>query len=258
MARRRASRSARPGHLPHAPIMEALIDLRVDLPPGVDLERIAQVGEALQEEYPTRRSRVMLAGSFSFTGDDSAPSTQANQKVDGYAFESRDKQRVVQLSQGGFTFSWLRPYDTWERLRDEAKARWVEYRAKLKPVAVTRVGLRYLNRMELPLPVQDLRDWVLSGPQLAPGLPTSLVGLFSQLAVPLPEARSMVTITETFDAPGDRKDVLPLVLDIDVGTVDLRFEPDSKAIWRLLEKLRHVKNDFFFKSITPRTRSLFE
>lgn len=43
---------------------------------------------------------------------------------DGFLLSSSDKLRIVQARLDGFTFSRLAPYETWERLRDEAKSAW--------------------------------------------------------------------------------------------------------------------------------------
>jgi uncharacterized protein (TIGR04255 family) len=45
-------------------------------------------------------------------------------------------------------------------------------------------------------------------------------------------------------------------LDIDVFR-EVSLEPDSEKIWEILEELRNIKNNIFFKSITQKTKELF-
>jgi hypothetical protein len=107
-------------HLPNAPITEALLDSRVGLPSGTRLKQLDAMHASIRDRYPKRRTRRRIEGTLESQGDD-LRLTPSPAKEDGYLFSSADGKRIVQARLDGFTFNRLKPYDTWEALRDEAK-----------------------------------------------------------------------------------------------------------------------------------------
>jgi len=66
----------------------------------------------------------------------------------------------------------------------------------------------------------------------------------------------MAVITQTMEAVTDANK-LPLIFDIDVFRV-AAFEVKDEGVWQVFEKLRDLKNNIFFKSITPKAKELFQ
>ena len=162
-----------PERFPNAPITEALLDLRVELPSHIDLAQLATFQDAIRDRYPDRRERLLVQSHFEIEQGAviAHPSTGG---LYGYLFTSPDRRQVVQARLNGFTFSRLKPYRTWESLRDEARELWQHYMQIASPQGITRVALRYINRIEIPLPMRDFKDYILTTPEIAPGLPQEL------------------------------------------------------------------------------------
>jgi uncharacterized protein (TIGR04255 family) len=76
----------------------------------------------------------------------------------GFRFERADARRVMQTKLDGFSYSALAPYDEWEGFRPEAKHLWKLYRDICHPIRVTRVAVRYINRIDIPLKNSDPRS----------------------------------------------------------------------------------------------------
>jgi uncharacterized protein (TIGR04255 family) len=163
----------------------------------------------------------------------------------------------VQARLDGFTFNRLKPYKDWESLRDEARKLWQHYTQIASPKNITRVALRYINRIEIPLPMRDFKDYILTIPEIAPGLPQGLANLFMRLIIPVPAMNASAIVTEAFDPPAASSSVLPFIVDIDVSCEAL-FDVDAVEVWETFEKLRELKNEIFFKSITDRAKELFQ
>ncbi len=237
-------------HLPRAPITEALIDLRVKLPDETGLARLGEFKDAVADAYPGSRERRRLHGQLTFSGEDAPVLSAQVEGPDGYILTSADGMQVVQGRLDGFTFSRLKPYENWERLRDSAKSLWMKYRETARPVSVERLAVRYINRLELPLPVGELRHWILTVPEIARGLPQGLDGFVMRLHVRFTDPTGYVNITQTGE-PKDYDKVVPLIFDIDAfRLVDL--EPSDQAIWSGFQDLRQIKNMVFFKSVTDK------
>lgn len=246
-----------PTQFPNAPITEALLDIRVKLPGQTNLAKLAVFHDAIKQRYPTKQERVSWRGHIEIKA---SPVAQVSQSAvggpDGYLFTSADGRQVVQARLDGFTLSRLKPYDKWETLRDEARDLWHHYVLVASPEAVTRVALRYINRIEIPLPMRDFKDYILTTPEIAPDLPQGLESFFMRLVIPDSKTQAVAIVTETVEPVDESNNRLPLIFDIDVFRM-AAFNVRDKAIWETLEQLHDLKNDIFFKSITPNAKELF-
>lgn len=245
-------RSAKPSHLPQAPIVEALLDFRVARGEDVTLDLLASIGNALPE-YPVKKTRRLMTGQLDVS-DVGQPRATADSQIDGYRFETRDGLRVLQPQLDGFTFSWLKPYKDWPSFRAEAKRLWKVYVQVAAPSRVTRIGLRFVNRFELPARSGELSEWLLTRPALARGIPR-VTDLFMRVVFPLAPIDAFAVITEAFD-PDGAKLGQPVILDVDVFR-EANVLPQEKDLWDTVEKFRVEKNRLFFGSITERTKELF-
>ena len=239
-------------HYSHSPLTEAVIDLRVKLPKEVQLETLASIQSAREEDYPTRQNRIAVEGQF--TTDLNAPPATASRTHIGYSFTSVDKRQVVQARLDGFTFSRLAPYENWESFRDEARQWWDIYRTMVKPEEVVRVAVRYINRLDFPLPLKDFADYLRTVPEVSPELPQLLSNYFMQLQIPQEDLKGMLILNQTIVPPPDA-DVVSILLDIDLFRED--DIPDKEnEMWQFFEQLRIRKNEVFEACITERTRGL--
>jgi uncharacterized protein (TIGR04255 family) len=73
---------------------------------------------------------------------------------------SGDQLRLVQLSNRFLAVNQLRPYMGWEEgFRDLILARWDEVRETLGVEQIARIGLRYINRIEIPQQPLEWEEW---------------------------------------------------------------------------------------------------
>ncbi len=238
----------------NAPITEALLDIRAAVPKGVTLDTLAAFQNSLESRYPNRKERRAWEDMVQLGPAGAVEMRQKATGPDGFIFTSADGRQLVQARLDGFTFNRLRPYVSWEALRDEAREHWERYRTIATPEGVSRIALRYINRLDIPLTVTDFKQYVRTGPEIAPGLPQGLAAFLMRLVVPMERFQSIAIITETMEAP--KEDKLPFILDIDVF-VERPFSPDDGAMWEAFERLRECKNTVFFESVTEAAKELF-
>jgi uncharacterized protein (TIGR04255 family) len=241
---------------PNAPITEALLDIRAQLPAQANLAQLATYHDSVKDLYPTKRERHSWQGGFKLNPPGDIEVLQSQGGPDGYLFTSTDGKQIVQARLDGFTFNRLKPYDRWETFRDEARRLWQLYVRVADPKQVTRAALRYINRIEIPLPMKDFKDYILTLPEIAPGLPQGLDKFLMQLVIPLPDTPAKAVITATMEAVTDT-DKLPLIFDIDVFRV-AAFNVTDEEVWQVFEELHDLKNNIFFESITPKAKELFQ
>ena len=239
-------------HYQNAPIIEALIDIRAQLPVESHLEMLQEVFAKVKQEYPKKVTRDYVQGHLSL-GDEVGIS--AKQTPMGFVCYSKDGTQVFQARLDGFTFSRLKPYENWFQLRDEAKRLWDIYSSVMKPVRINRVALRYINQIDIPLPMKDFKDYLRTTPEISPDLPQGLSGFFMQLQIPQDDFGGLLMLTQTI-VPPRNPSVVSVILDIDVFKTDADLSLESD-VWSLLEVLRSRKNDFFEGCITNQCRALF-
>lgn len=231
--------------------MEALIDLRCAIEPPATLGALAAVQEAEGERYPDRRDRMRFEGQLTLGSQVGAA---ASQRHVGYLFTSADGRQAFQARTDGFTFSRFRPYERWETFRDEARRLWDAYRERVAVAGVTRVAVRFINRFDLPLPLNDFKDYFETVPEVAPNLPQALSGFLMRLEIPQEDLDAMLLLTQAL-MPPEQEDVASILLDIDLFR-EYEQPVDGDEAWRFLERLRVRKNDVFEACITERAREV--
>ncbi|MGH7614769.1 MAG: TIGR04255 family protein [Gemmatimonadales bacterium] len=245
-----------PEHLQHAPIVEAALGVAVTLPSTIDQEKLASFQERLSGQYPTKEVRMFWSGQVELKPDSPQITTTSGGPT-GYLFKSADGKQAVQALRQGFVFSRFQPYQDWDTFSREARELWSRYATLLTPEKVTRISLRYINRLELPLPFNDFKEYLLTVPEVASGLPQGLSGFFFRVVIPVEEAEAFGTITETIVEGEVSKGVVPLILDIDVFRLGT-FPIVAEKLWPAFDRLRELKNLFFFKSLTDKAKDLFK
>lgn len=239
-------------HYENAPITEALIDIRVELPIGeTGLQLLETVHDRVKHRYPGKKKRIYVTGQFS-AGDEVGAS--ASQTLMGFSFSSEDGKQVFQARRDGFTFSRLRPYGSWPELRDEARRLWDIYRGVVNPRKITRVAVRYINQIDIPFSPIEYKDYFRTTPEVSPDLPQALSAFFMQLQFPQIDFGGLLILTQTPVSPPNPA-TTSVILDLDVYK-QTEMVSDTDA-WGLLETLRNRKNEFFEGCITERTRALF-
>jgi len=245
-----------PEHLPHAPITEAILDIACTLPANVDHESLAGYQSKLGGRYPGKQVRNQWKSVLEVSGS-GPPIAKSDGGPIGYLFRTADTKQVVQARLNGFTFSRLQPYVSWDALSAEARLLWDAFVAFAKPTNVTRIAVRYINKMPLPLPISDFKEYVLTGVEIAPTLPQAVTEYFFRVAIPVQDPQAVAILTQTIDTSDAPKGTLPLILDIDIFRQG-SFPITPAKLWPLFSPLHDLKNRFFFESITDKTKELFK
>jgi len=242
---------------PNAPITEALLDITAKLPDGVGLNLFEEFQENIKDRFEERKTRHSIQTELKISPGkiESAPIVTKD-RADGYIFRSTNENKIVQTRLDGFTFNKLRPYENWTKFNNEAQELWQLYNRIAKPITIDRIALRYINRIEIPIPFADFSEYILTNPQIAPGLPQAVSHFFMRIEVPNSEIDAIAIITQTIQKlTGSQK--LPLIFDIDV-IKEVNYSGELLEIWDDFEKLRIFKNEIFFNSITEKTKELFK
>lgn len=240
----------------NASIIEAIIDLKVESSPDVDINSLREIQGEVEFDYPIHREIVVTTGEFQAGPNPTA--TTSSDSV-GHAFSSSDGKLIFQARLDGFSFSQLAPYDTWMTLQSEAHRLWEIYRSIAKPKCIKRVSVRYVNRLDLPVSSSgdlDFKDYLKTVPEISPDLNQGLSNYFMQLHIPQEDLQANLILNEAI-FPQERHDVVSVLLDLDLSRL-IELSSDGDEVWKLLEKFRRRKNKIFEACITDKTREILK
>ncbi|MGD0505686.1 MAG: TIGR04255 family protein [Steroidobacteraceae bacterium] len=248
---------ARIRHLSNAPIVEALVDLKVHVPDRTTFETLEQA--LAKQEFGYQTKGPIFRGNFGMAIN-LQESPQAKPLVSettrlGMRLHSDDEKYVAQFTTEGFTFSRLAPYESWELLITEARRVWSIYQSCVSPTRVHRAGTRFINNLRLPMQAGDRFKTYLKGlPSMPPEYPQTISSFLQRFVVHEEGATALITqALEQFPADSP----VPVFLDIDVFR-EADFHPNGAEVWSFLGQLRNLKNRFFFGAIEEAAAELYE
>jgi uncharacterized protein (TIGR04255 family) len=250
--------AAEPRSYLRAPITEAIIDFQISPAAGCGQDGLATIVKSFLTDYPEVNER--FRGSLTVelpVGEGGGTSVEASSRstVQGFVAFSIGRERAFQARLDGFSASKLAPYKTWEDFREEARRLWLGYKEVTKPGFIRRIGLRYINRIDIPLPCTDIKDFIRTTVEISPELPQAVTHFYMQLHLPEPDLNVNCVINSAL-LPRLALNFLPVLFDIDLFR-ETNVPQDEIDIWGLLDEMRTRKNEIFEGSITDRARELF-
>jgi len=240
-------------YLKNAPIVEALIDIRAKNPSSFQVKEFSSLRETLKADYPTVDERRSLEWKGTIAGKQIAQTIE-DKGLYGYFFKTSDGKSVVQFRGDGFTFSRLAPYTNWDTVLSEARRLWELYSSKALPEVITRIAIRYINKLDLPLPIHDFSDYLTAPPRIPDSLPQEVSQFLTRVVIH--ESDITANIIQALERSPTPEHVA-IILDIDVFKLrETGFNENS--VWSELVQLRILKNRIFFESITEEAARLYE
>lgn len=244
--------------LPNPPIVEAVIDIECDLPPGqliADLEERA-LG-VFRDSYPKFRTQAFQEHLIDVKPGE-APVLSVKHGVQALQFLQDDEKQLVQVRVQGFSFNRLAPYTSLDDYLPEIERTWRLYVDLAKPIQVRQVRVRYINRILLPLAEKgvDLDHYFTVAPHLPDEDNLVFMGFLNQHAAIEVGTGNQVNIVLTAQSP--EGDWLPVIFDnsvVDSSPCDAENWP---RILAKIQMLRDLKNRVFRRTLTKACLGLFQ
>lgn len=233
-------------HLSKAPIVEAVIDIRVV--PSVKWDEGSLEKELKQRLPDFPKVESLREARYQLTpGKPDVPVVEDFGCV-SFKLHSNDSLYIAQFNKGGFVFSRLKPYEDWGQFSQEALRLWAIYCELLKPSDIKRIGLRFINRIDIMQSTIELGDYYKYPPEPLKELNWPLAGYLHHDVIQIPETLYSINLIKTVqNFPGK----IGLILDVDVF-MQSQFEFNELRIIECLEEMRWAKNKIFFSSLTEK------
>lgn len=237
----------------HAPITEAVIHLRTsNVVNETERKKAAKRLKALYSHSQTQQS---INININATG---GPNVAVEQEPQGIRLTSDDETDIVLIQRNGVVISRLAPYPGWPKFRERAIAVWAEWRAATSNPPVSRIGVRYINRIDIPYanePKIDPRDYLLFSPQ-DPGISSApMQGYVVQITKSTDAPHWLTSVASTLVSPPPLLDHISILFDIDVFRTEEIPRRDDE-LWVVVDEARGIKNEIFERCITTKTREL--
>ncbi len=243
--------------LSHAPIVEAVLDLDCDMPPGQDIADLeVPAREGLRDRYPKVRTQFLQGYQIEQPAR-AEPPFSAHQSIQALQLLQEDEKQLVQVRAHGFSFNRLVPYTSLDDYLPEIERAWRLFVGLASPVQVRAIRLRYINR--IPLPSVDDRVEMDDYLKLVPRLPDddrlSLLGFLNQYTAIEHDTGNRVNIILTTQPR--ENDVVPIIFDIEAFREEAVAPDDWDSLLAHIRSLRGLKNRVFVNALTQKCLDLF-
>jgi len=180
----------------------------------------------------------------------------------GVRFQSADSKNIAQFNRDGFVFSRLDPYENWHSFFNAGKSLWSVFKDIAAPVTIDRIGLRFINRIELPHGELNIERYLKNAPVAPVNLDLPFLGFMHQETLGVPGYPYAINLIRTIQPPQNPADNgIAIILDIDVFTLQSIAQPVENKDDRLdniLNEMRWLKDKTFFGSITDEGLEVFK
>lgn len=129
-------------------------------------------------------------------------------------FKHAERPLILQLDDTSLIVNVLAPYPGWDRVVRDIMDAWRHAAQVLSPSAVTQVGLRYINRIDLSSSRDRPRDWIKPNDYVATSVLNSGPGFLSRAEANTTEHNS-TTVTLGYQPAEDPENHGSIIFDID-------------------------------------------
>ncbi len=195
----------------NSPIIEAVCEFRFQ--PGAAWEKSFpdRIHEELHETFPIKRPITAFQSSLTI---DSRGSQQHLQQTNTLQALREDETASVMIDVDRIAVIHAKPYPAWEVFQPLIKQGLAAYRNVATPKGLHRVGLRYINQIEMPGEQVDLSEYLNFFPVLNWRLTTAYGPFAMMMQIPFDDDRDILNLRLSSGAVNS-PDAMAVILDFD-------------------------------------------
>jgi uncharacterized protein (TIGR04255 family) len=170
-------------------------------------------------------------------------------------FFTEDKNMLVQVGPRLLAINVLKPYPRWEGFKPRIEMAWESLQAAIEVQGLARIGLRYINHIELPAQSVELAEYFEFYPYVGQRLPHQMVSFLAGVEFAYADDRDRCRV-QLSPIPGSGGKGL-FMLDIDYFLARPRaVEVVDALAW--VEEAHDRVEKVFEGCITDKLREMFE
>jgi len=235
------------------PIVEAVCEFRLTPDSKWDLTIPGLVYEKVSNDFPNKEQRLIQEVELTQSPQGMQQQIRTSERV---LFLTDNRKMFIQVGPHFLAINCLKPYPAWEGFKP-----WIEkaFSALTEVVEVERlqrIGLRYINRIEIPGQSVNLDNYFEFRPFLGQNLPQNMVNFIIQCLLPFFGQRDSCKVQLTNAVP-DRPDNVSFLLDLDYFLAQPLVVLSNQALeW--VENAHKKVEEIFEGSINESLREIFQ
>lgn len=234
----------------NAPIVEALVEFRFGSEqwdwtiPGLVYERV-------RKDFPEKRQQNVLEVEMRAEASEIAHNIKGG--TARMQFYNKEQTSLIQLGPDLLTVNFLKPYPTWSQFQEVLWRIFDVYLEEAEPESVKRIGVRYINRIEIPEKHPVFQDYF----RVFPTIPVvdGISDFLMQVQIPFWDDGGILRLIMGSD-PNQDSETSSFILDLDFFTSEPIVSIDQVQAWT--EKAHSQIERIFESCITDQARELFD
>lgn len=229
------------------PITEAVIEIRFG--ESIDKDKLAKVAKRLEESYPLRDEENIFQVEFN------GANAKLNVSPFGFKASSVDQADMLQLRPNQISVSRRAPYLGWQVFEPKFFDAWEALKRVAGLLLPTRIGVRYINRIDVPGEIVLPSEYVWLFPETPNGFPAPAQMQAGHIVTSWPEQKCQITVNVS-TVPSPLVGHGGLQLDMDVARTEA-LPGRAEELRAEVSTMRDTKNQMFEMLITDKARELF-
>lgn len=233
------------------PIVEAVCEFRLGPDTRWDLTVPGLFYERVKHDFPHREQRAVQEVELIQEPQGLQQRIRTTERVLLFA---QNRRMLIQLGPRLLVINALKPYPTWQGFKPYLEKAWEKLREAVEVGGLERIGLRYINQIELPEETVEMEDYFEFYLFVGSRLPQHMSSFIAGAEFPYAEGRDRCRVQLTSASGGGEKSAV--ILDIDYFLARPRaIAPADAMEW--IENAHSAVEEMFEGCITDRLRQHF-
>lgn len=235
------------------PIVEAVCEFRLTTDSEWDLTVPGLFYKQLEYDFPYREQRMIQEVGLTQRPEGLLQEIRTTERI---LFFAEDRKSFVQLSPHLLAINCLRPYPGWSGFKPMIEKAFGKLKEIIEVRGLQRIGLRYINRVEIPGKEIHLEDYFEFRPLLGKKLPQVMLSFIVGCMLGFEGGRDVLKI-ELTPAKTEASERSAVLLDLDYFlNQPAAISPHDAINWVEVAHQRIVTG--FEGCITNRSREIFK
>jgi len=171
------------------PVVEAICEFSFEPGQPWDGTLPGLIYNEIKEKFPKKQQQTGLGIGIQFAPPNPGLiSTPVRREMfSRLRFLSEDERTLVQIAPDLLTINKLKPYSSWNNLKPLILYTLEKYEKVARPKAIRHIGVRYINRIEIPVENVRVDDYIGALPTIPEQLPQEISAWMLRTEIPVNE-----------------------------------------------------------------------
>lgn len=235
------------------PILEALCEFQFVPSQPWDMTIPGLLYEKISHEFPLKEQKTVFGTAFTPKEGGVQQRVEMSTLIQ---FLRSDRTVIIQVGPDLLTVNQLRPYPTWEHFKPLITSNLQTYQGIAKPKGFKRIGLRYINRIDIPGGPIEVTDYFNYYAPIPASLPQTHDSFEVKVVIPYNDGRDYLLL-KLASVSSEKPDAVSILLDLDY----ILAKPEAISLEQAdswIENAHSAVESAFEACITERSRELFK